>query len=175
MGRLLRVCAVAVALVGLPLAASAQTALADDDRSGLISAGALVGAQMDTPDDWLLFGADARVQIAHALEFEPRFTYQPLGGGHVIQLDVNVLKNLDLARPGRFRPFFGIGGTLQTVSPDVGDSDSNVGLNLIGGTRIALSGSSGYEPFIVAQYSLIRDQFNPFSIVVGASFRLRSN
>lgn len=175
MRRLLRVCVVALALVGLPLAASAQTALADDDRSGLISAGALVGAQMDTPDNWLIFGADARVQIAHALEFEPRFTYQPLGGGHIIQLDANVLKNLDLARPGRFRPFFGIGGTLQKLSPDAGNGDSKLGINLIGGTRIALTGSSGYEPFIIGQYSLIRDESNPFSIVVGASFRLRGN
>lgn len=175
MRRLLRVCVVALALVGLPLAASAQTALADDDRSGLISAGALVGAEMDTPDNWLIFGADARVQIAHSLEFEPRFSYQPLGGGHTIQLDANVLKNIDLARPGRFRPFFGIGGTLQKVSPDGGKGDSTLGLNLIGGTRIALSGSSGYEPFIIGQYSILRDQLNPFSIVVGASFRLRGN
>ena len=175
MRRLLRVCAVALALVGLPMMASAQTALADDDRAGLISAGALVGAQMDTPDNWLLFGADARVQVAHALEFEPRFTYQPLGGGHIIQLDANILKNIDLARPGRFRPFFGIGGALRKLSPDVGNSDTTVGLNLIGGTRIALSGSSGYEPFIIGQYSLVNDQFNPFSIVVGASFRLRGN
>ena len=175
MRRLLRVCVVALALVGLPLAASAQPALADDDRSGLISAGALVGAKMDTPDNWLMFGVDTRVKVAHGLEFEPRFTYQPLGGGHTIQLDANVLKNLDLARPGRFHPFFGIGGTLQQVSPDRGNGDSTLGLNLIGGTRIALSGSSGYEPFIVGQYSLLRDQFNPFSIVVGASFRLRGH
>jgi len=175
MRRLLRVCAVAVALVGLPLAASAQTALADDDRAGLISAGALVGMQMDTADNWLLFGADARVQIAHALELEPRFTYQPLGGGHIIQFDANVLKNIDLARPGRLRPFFGIGGTLRRLSPDVGLSDSALGINLIGGTRIALSGSSGYEPFIIGQYSVVRDQVNPFSIVIGASFRLRRN
>ena len=63
MRRLLRVCAVALALLGLPLAASAQTALADDDRSGLISAGALVGMQMDTADNLRLFGAAARVQI----------------------------------------------------------------------------------------------------------------
>ncbi len=175
MRRLLRVCVVALALAGLPLAASAQTALADDDRSGLISAGALVGAQMDTSDNWLLFGADARVQVAHALEFEPRFTYQPLGGGHTIQLDANVLKNFDLARPGRFRPFFGIGGTLQKVAPDVGASDSKLGLNLLGGTRIALSGSSGYEPFVIGQYSIVRNRSNAFSIVIGASFRLRGN
>ena len=117
MRRLLRVCALAAVVFGAPIAATAQTALADDDRAGLISAGALVGAQLDMPDNWLVFGADARVQVAHALEFEPRFTYQPLGGGHNIQLDANVLKNFDLARPGRYRPFFGIGGTLTSYTP----------------------------------------------------------
>ena len=174
MRRLLRVYTlVAVTLLGLPLAASAQTALSDDDRAGLMSAGALVGAVLDTPDDWLVFGADARVQIDRNLELEPRFTYQPLSGGHVIQLDANVLKNIELARPGRFRPFFGVGGTLRSLSPDRGDGETKVGLNLISGTRIALSSSSGYEPFITAQYSIVRDQFNTFSLVVGASFRLR--
>jgi hypothetical protein len=173
MRRLLRVCAIALVAVGAPLAASAQTALADDDRAGLISAGALIGAELDEPDDFLLFGADARVQIAHALEFEPRFTYHPTSGGHIIQLDANVLKNFDLARPGRYRPFFGIGGTLRSLSPDQGEGETKVGLNLISGARIALSSSSGYEPFIIGQYSIVRDQFNAFSLVVGASFRLR--
>jgi len=173
MRRLRRVCAIALLLMGLPLAASAQTALADDNRNGLISAGAMVGADLDTSDNWLLFGADARVQVAHALELEPRFTYQPLDGGHIIQLDGNLLKNFDLARPGRFRPFFGVGGTLRSYSPDRGPGDTTVGLNLISGTRIALSSSSGYEPFIIGQYSIVKDQFNPFSLVVGASFRLR--
>jgi hypothetical protein len=175
MRRLLRVYALAaVTLLGLPLAASAQTALADEDRAGLMSAGALVGAVLDTPDDWLVFGADARVQLAHALELEPRFTYQPLNDAHVIQLDANVLKNFDLARPGRFRPFVGVGGTLRSFSPEFGDGETKVGLNLISGTRIALSSSSGYEPFITAHYSIVRDQLNTFSLVVGASFRLRN-
>jgi hypothetical protein len=173
MRRLLRVCAVALVVAGAPLAASAQTALADDDRAGLISAGAMVGAELDEPDDFLLFGADARVQIAHALEFEPRFTYHPFNGGHIIQLDANVLKNFDLARPGRYRPFFGIGGTLRSDSPEQGDGETKVGLNLISGARIALSSSSGYEPFIIGQYSIVRDQLNAFSIMIGASFRLR--
>jgi hypothetical protein len=173
MRRLLRVCAIVLVAVGAPLAASAQTALADDDRAGLISVGAMIGAELDEPDDFLLFGADARVQIAHALEVEPRFTYHPLDDGHVIQLDANVLKNFDLARPGRFRPFFGIGGTLRSISPDRGDGETKVGLNLISGTRVALSSSSGYEPFIIGQYSIVRDQFNAFSLVIGASFRLR--
>ena len=173
MRRLLQACALAMVLLGIPTLAHAQTALADDDRAGLVSVGAMVGAQLDTPDNWLLFGADARVQIAHALEFEPRFTYQPQNGAHTIQLDANVLKNFDLAHPGRFRPFMGVGGTLRNYSPSQGNGDTKLGINLVSGTRIALSSSRGYEPFIMGQYSIVRDQLNSFSVVVGASFRLR--
>lgn len=173
MRRLLQACALAMVLLGIPTLAHAQTALADDDRAGLVSVGAMVGAQLDTPDNWLLFGADARVQIAHALEFEPRFTYQPQNGAHTMQIDANVLKNFDLARPGRFRPFMGVGGTLQKFSADQGAGDTVVGINLVAGSRIALSSSRGYEPFIIGQYSVVRDQPNSFSMVVGASFRLR--
>jgi len=173
MRRLVRVCAIAAVVLAAPLAASAQTALADSDRAGLISAGAYVGMEMDQPDDWLIFGADARVQVAHSLELEPRFMYRPLDDGHIIQFDANVLKNFDLARPGRFRPFFGIGGTIRSDSPETGEGQTDVGLNLISGTRIALSSSSGYEPFIIGQYSIVHDQTNAFSLVVGASFRLR--
>jgi hypothetical protein len=167
------VCAIAAAALAAPVAASAQTALADADRAGLISAGAFAGMELDQPDNWLIFGADARLQVAHGVEVEPRFMYRPLDDGHVIQLDANVLKNFDLARPGRFRPFFGIGGALRSISPDQGSGKTDVGLNLISGTRIALSSSSGYEPFVIGQYSIIHDQTNAFSLVVGASFRLR--
>ena len=173
MRRLLQACALTMVALAVPALAHAQSALADDDRAGFISAGALVGMQMDTPDNWLLFGADARVQVAHALEFEPRFTYQPQNGSHTIQMDANVLKNFDLARPGRFRPFMGVGGTLRKFSGDEGSGDTGLGINLIAGTRVALSSSRGYEPFIAGQYSIVRDQGNPFSLVVGASFRLR--
>ena len=172
MKRLFRICAVALVVIGAPLAASAQNALADDDRSGLISAGAMVGAQLDTPDNWLIFGVDARAQIAHALELSPRFTYQPVPNGHAIQLDVNLLQNFDLAQPGRFRPFVGIGGALRLESA-AGFSDNSVGLNLISGTRIAMSPGSGYEPFFIAEYTIVHGQPNDFSLVIGASFRLR--
>ena len=173
MRQLVRVCALAMVVIGVPMVASAQTALGDDERAGLISAGVFLGAELDTQNNWLLFGADARVQVSPGFELEPRVTFQPLGSGHLIQLDVNVLKNLDLARPGRFRPFFGIGGTLTSYSFAAGAGATRVGLNLVSGTRIALSSGSGYEPFIMGQYSIVRNQLNAFSIVVGASFRLR--
>lgn len=159
-------------MLGAPLAASAQSAFADDDRMGLTSVGVLGGAELDTPDNWLLFGADLRLQVAHGTEIEPRFTYQPGNGGHTMQFDANLLKNIDLAHPGRFRPFFGIGGTMRKFAVDNLPGETKLGLNLVSGTRIALSSGSGYEPFIVGQYSIVRNIPNSFSIVVGASFAL---
>lgn len=173
MRRLLRVCALALAVLGAPLAASAQTAFSDDDRAGVMSVGAMVGREYDIADKWLTFGADARVQIAHALELSPKFVYRPLAAGHVIQMDANLLKNFDLARPGRIRPLMGIGGALRLFSPDRGDSDTTFGLNLVSGFRFAMSAGTGYEPFVTAQYTLFRNQPNIFSAVAGVSFRVR--
>lgn len=172
MRRLLQVCAAALLMIGAPLAASAQTAFADDGRSGLTSVGAMGGVQLDTSDNWLLFGADLRLGVSNGFEIEPRFTYQPLDGGHVMQFDANLLKNLELAHPGRLRPFFGVGGTLRKLGIDGGGGDTKLGINLVSGTRIALSSGSGYEPFIVGQYSVVRNQLNSFSLVIGASFAL---
>ncbi len=173
MNRLLRLAMLAMLVWSAPLAASAQTALADDDRAGLISAGAMVGAELDEPDNWLVFGGDARVQVAHALELSPRITYRPLDGGHVLQLDANVLKNFDLARPGRVRPFMGAGGAVRLFSPDRGDGETKLGINLLSGVRFAMNAGSGYEPFVTTQYTIMQDERNVFSVMVGASFRLR--
>lgn len=173
MRRMLRACVMAVIFAGAPLVASAQTAIADEDRAGIMSAGAFVGGELDHPDDWLTFGADLRVQMAHSLELNPRFMFRPLNLGSIRQIDVNVLKNVDLAQPGRIRPFVGVGGAVRTLSPDRGESESKVGLNLVSGARIAMSAGAGYEPFFQAQYTIVQNQINTFAVVVGASFKLR--
>jgi hypothetical protein len=160
-----------------PMTAHAQTvAQADNARPGLIAAGAFIGAQLDTPDDFLLFGGDGRLLISDwKVEISPRFSYQPIEDGSIMQIDLNVLKNYDLARPGKLRPYVGIGGALRKTSVDPDFSDTAVGLNLISGVRLAMSAGSGYEPFMNAQYTVIQDEGNVFSIVVGVSFGFRRN
>ncbi len=123
-------------------------------------------------DNFFLFGLDARMRSVRGLEAEPRFTYHPLNGGHYLQFDVNGLKNLDLARPGRFRPLLGMGASIRIESPYAGDSETRIGWNLIWGTRIAMNREKGYEPFIIGQYTILHDHKDPFSLVLGASFRL---
>lgn len=175
MRRMLRACVMATILTGVPLVASAQTAIADEDRPGITAAGAFVGAELDNADDWLTFGADLRVAMAKAMELNPRFTYRPTEFGSVLQIDANFLKNIELAQPGRIRPFAGIGGALRRWSPDAPGalSETKVGLNLVSGARIAMSAGSGYEPFFMTQYTVIQNQLNTFTVLVGASFRLR--
>lgn len=163
-----------------PLTARAQSvAQADDPRSGLRSAGAYIGGEIDQPDDWMVFGGDARLQInSWKIEINPRFTFRDVEDGSVFQFDANVLKNYDLARPGRLRPFVGVGAAIRKTSfdDDLFDeefSDSSIGLNLVSGVRFAMSPGSGYEPFLHAQYTVLDDQDDVFSIVVGVSFSLR--
>ncbi|MGE0449958.1 MAG: hypothetical protein AB7Q29_10295 [Vicinamibacterales bacterium] len=173
MRRILRACVMTLIVAGAPLAASAQTAIADEVRPGVMSAGAFVGGELDNADNWLTFGADVRVQMARGLELNPRFTFRPLDNGSIREIDANVLKNLELAQPGRIRPFAGIGGAVRTVSPEGFPSETKVGLNLVSGARIAMSSGAGYEPFFQAQYTIVQNQLNTFAFVVGASFKLR--
>lgn len=172
---LTRLFALAALALLVPMTAHAQSvAQADDPRSGLRSAGAYVGGELDTPDDWLIFGGDARLAIADwRIELSPRFTYRPIADGSIFQIDANVLKNYDLARPGHLRPYIGVGGALRRLSVDSGFSDTSVGLNLVSGVRWAMSQGSGYEPFLHAQYTIINNEQNVFALVVGASFSLR--
>jgi hypothetical protein len=173
MRQLFSVCAIAVVLLaGGTRTAQAQPALADEDRPGISSIGAIVGAELDMADNFFLFGLDARMRGFRGLEAEPRFTFHPLNGGHYLQFDANALKNFELARPGRFRPLIGMGAAIRLETPYVGDSEAKIGWNLIWGTRIAMNREKGYEPFIIGQYTILHDHKDPFSLVFGASFRL---
>lgn len=173
MKRVFSVCAIGLLLLLAGVShAQAQPALADEDRPGIRSVGAIVGAELDMSDNFFLFGLDARMRAFRGLEGEPRFTYHPLNGGHYLQFDANALKNLNLARPGRVRPLLGMGASVRIETPYVGDRDTRFGWNLIWGARIAMNREKGYEPFIIGQYTILHGHKDPFSIVFGASFRL---
>ena len=143
--------------------------------SRTINVAPYVGAVLDTPDDWLLFGGEVRMPISlngRPFDLNPRLTFNPFEGGSVLQLDVNLLHNYDLATKGRLRPYVGIGGAFSRFT--AGDvSDSNVGLNLISGARLTMKPESRFEPFVNAQYTIIHGEGNPFTIVIGATFQLK--
>ena len=157
--------------VSIVPAQGAKPAAAASTDAPLVVSGFL-GATMDSPDDWFFLGGDVRLPISNRpFVINPRLTFHPFDGGHEIQIDVNVIWDIELARPGRFRPYGGIGGAFVTDSFG-GDSESKVGLNLVGGTRIALD-QSRLQPFVQFQYTLIRDHFNVFAIAVGVGWPMR--
>jgi hypothetical protein len=153
----------------------AQTVgLADDPRAGVVSAGAFVGLEFDVPDHALLVGGDGRIRFGQVnLEISPRYGFRPFDNGSVQQFDVNFLTNYRLANPGRFRPYSGVGIGIHRVKiDDVGD-DSEVGLNLVTGVRLAMRPGAAYEPFLGAQYTIMNEPGNSFTLVVGTSFSFR--
>ncbi len=152
----------------------AQTVgLADDAHAGLISAGAFVGLELDNPDHALLLGGDGRIQFGQAnLELNPRFNFRPFDDGSMQQIDVNVITNHRLLNPGRFRPYSGIGLAIHRVK-FAKTSASDVGLNLVSGVRLAMRSGAAYEPFLQAQYTILKEPSNSFTLVVGTSFSFR--
>jgi hypothetical protein len=153
-----------VTLLAAPRLASAQ-----------ISVGGFLGAEFDNQDNWLLFGAEGRFSLRKAMngpwDFNPRLSYHSYGGGaSATQIDLNLLYDLELAHPGRFAPYVGIGGTLVTFK--AGDlSESHTGLNLITGVKLVTK-DSGIEPFMNTQYSIIPSYPNSYTLVFGALFRI---
>jgi hypothetical protein len=159
--------------IGRPAFAQ-SVALADDPRPGLIGVGAYIGREFDAPDHSLLLGADVRLRLSRAsVEIDPRFTFRPIEDGSVKQIDINFLHNFQLANPGRFRPFFGAGLGINTVSVDDVDSNTDLGVNLISGARFAMRPGAAYEPFVQMQYTIMNDRLNAFTVVAGATFSFR--
>jgi hypothetical protein len=144
------------------------------NRTEFHSVGAHFGGELDNDDGSLVVGLDSRVILGFRdLELNPRFTFRPFNGGSASQIDVNILQNYVLANPGMFRPFVGAGGAIRHTAFDAADGSTKVGLNLLSGTRLALSNRSQYEPFVQGQYTIINDDRNDFTLVVGVSFNLK--
>lgn len=160
-------------VVSVPAFAQAVS-FADDPRPGLIGAGAFVGIEFEIPDHILIVGGDGRIGVGTAnIEINPRYAFRPFDDGSMQQLDVNMITHYKLANPGRFRPFSGIGIGIQRYLFDDFDSETNVGLNLVSGARLAMRSGAAYEPFFQAQYTIFNEAGNSFTLVVGTSFSFR--
>lgn len=148
-------------------------ALADSDRAGMISAGAFVGFEFDKPDH-VLVGGDGRISFGEInIELSPRYVFRPFANGSVQQIDVNFLTNHRLSNPGRFRPYSGAGVAMHTLRTTGAPSVTDLGINLISGVRLAMREGAAYEPFLAAQYTVMKTPANSFSVVVGTSFSFR--
>lgn len=168
MGRLvLAPIALLVALAVAPSSASAQ---------GRFSLGAFVGREFDTQDDWILFGAQARIGLPRSsVAVNPRFGYHPFDGGSIIQLDLNAIYDFELAKPGTIRPYLGGGVGIIRQSIDIGtasESETKLGANFVTGLRLMLAGSK-LSPFLHTQYTAAKNLANSYTLSVGVDYRLK--
>src|SRR5262245_18479177 len=117
------------ALLGVATAAQAQS------TTPKVIVAPYVGAVLDTPDDWFLFGGEARLPIKineRPFEFNPRITFNPFEGGSVTQFDFNLLHHYAVDPASKFKPYVGAGLAISRLSFD-DFSDTSAGLNLLTG------------------------------------------
>jgi opacity protein-like surface antigen len=108
----------------------------------------------DDIDSGYAIGADLRlkplvlpIQLNAAAEY-----YLDVDAGNVYAFDANAVYVFGLATNAVFAPYAGGGIGLVTVSPDDGESDSDVGLNVVGGAQM-LNVFPLVTPFVQAQAS----------------------
>lgn len=141
-----------------------------------LSVGAYAGAEFDNQDNWILYGAEARLGL-ESMTGQPydanlRYTYHSYGGGaSASQIDLNALYNWKLASPGMLAPYVGLGAAYVRFSAG-GASENKPGLNIISGTKVILDPTSRIDPFLNMQYTLIRDYPNSYTLTVGISVLL---
>lgn len=154
-----------VATFGAPTAA-AQTN---------VRIGGFLGAQFDNDEDWLIFGAEARLRGAlMQFDVQPRFQYQSFTGGSSLQLDGNILFNLTSSL-SQIQPYMGFGAALNRLSideptPGVDSDETNVGINLVSG--LIFGTNPKWRPYVNYEYTIINDFPNGANIAVGILFQI---
>lgn len=137
--------------------------------------GGFLGAQLDNDDDWLLFGAEARLRAARMhFDVQPRFTYQSFTGGSVLQLDGNILFNMT-SMVAQVQPYMGFGAAFNRLNvdestPGTDRDETNVGVNIISG--LIFGTNPTWRPYTQFQYTMINDYPNGANLVFGILFQV---
>ena len=130
------------------LAVSAALLAGGEEASAQLQLGAQVNIATDTDlgiGARLLFGLE---QLVAGMQGAASFDYFFPDGYDFWELNGNVVVPLPI--PGNFEPYVGGGLNLAFISsevdiPDVDDSDTEIGLNLVGGLRFA---TTNFRPFV---------------------------
>lgn len=138
--------------------------------------GGFLGFEFDNDEDWLIFGAEARLR-GDRMQFDvqPRFHYQSFDGGSSLQLDGNILFNLT-SLVSQIQPYMGLGVALNRLNIDIdspGEDDieeTNVGINFVSGLIFGVNPS--WRPYTQFQYTAINDFGNGANLSVGLLFYL---
>lgn len=136
------------------------------------SFGGLIGMQLDTEEDFLALGAEARLPAGSTpFTLNPRLIYFIQDNVTEIQIDLNALYFLDLATETNIEPFYSGGLGIDYFSFDAGTeniSETNIGLNVGAGAQLDRGGN--LTPYLLAQYTITNDFFNRFLVTVGLIF-----
>lgn len=132
--------------------------------------GGFLGAAFDNDEDWLIFGAEARLRSGlMQFDVQPRFHYQSFTGGSIMQLDGNLLFNLTSSL-SQIQPYMGFGAAFNRLSIDDGEDDSNIGINLVSG--LIFGTNPKWRPYVNYEYTIINDLGNPATIAIGILFQV---
>lgn len=170
------------ALVALLFLALAPQAKAQAE----IELGPRVGLEANDIES-LVLGGDLRVStVALPFQISGAFDYyfpddNDFAGEdpNVFRFTVNGLYELGVTNQV-FTPYIGAGVSILRISRDVpddsniDDSDSDVGLNIIGGAKfeVANYGFGAVRPFVQAEFVPLGGDIQPFQITGGILFRL---
>lgn len=103
-----------------------------------------LGPQISLADDADV-GIGARVVAGvpqyRGVEFAGSFdVFFPDGDVDYWELNANLIYNFEIPDAGAFRPYAGGGLNIARVDPPVGDSDTDLGLNVLGGAKFPNEG-----------------------------------
>jgi hypothetical protein len=130
------------------------------------AAGAYLAIQMDNSEDFISIGFDGVFSIGtFPALLNPGFTIFFQEDITEYQFDANLTHRLSLEGSSKFVPFFSGGFAINYFSHDE-FSETSLGLNVGAGTEYKTSGK--ITPFVMGQYTMIKDQINRFLFKLGA-------
>lgn len=135
--------------------------------------GFLGGEHESSWDEFLVLGPDARGAVSNGrFELNPRLTYFLREGMTRLQVELNLIKPLRLAAPGRVEPYLGVGVALESASFDSpgAESETNFGYNYVVGGTWKTTGS--IQPFGQFTYTVLHEAPNTALITLGIHFKM---
>jgi hypothetical protein len=133
--------------------------------------GFLGGEHESSWDEFLVIGADARGAMGtQNMELNPRISYFVRDQMTRFQMDLNVIKRLEVASTSRIEPYVGTGLAFERISFDPSGSESALGFNYIVGATLKASGR--VQTFAQFVYSVLHDSPNNAVASVGVHFKL---
>jgi len=133
----------------------------------------LGGEHESSWDEFLVIGADARGELSkNNLELNPRISYFVRDFTTRFQIDMNVIKRLEVAGTSRIEPYVGTGLAFERISYDGSgfDNESALGFNYIVGATLKASGR--VQTFAQFVYTVLQDSANNAVVSVGVHFKL---